>query len=184
MKKANYPSKTSMNLLYKPDTTTKSSTTALYVLFALVVLLALAKFLGYDLWEEKWEAEQRMIAARDELSITMLQLADYNEVRERYIRYFPTEEEEALVDRMEVLAMLEDTMAGNAELNSISITGSRVQIQLSNVTLAETAGIVNRLEASPLVAGTVVNTASTTDQDGDLVRANIVVQLQKEADGE
>ena len=191
-KKAVYPTKTSMNLYYKPDRTTKPSTVALYALFALVCLLGLAKWLVYDIWMERVAAEQTLATAQAELDATMLQLADYNEVYLRYVRYAATEEEQQLVDRMEMLAMLDGAM-GNAYLNSISVTGDRLQVQLSNVTLAQVAEIVRNLEASPIVAGTTVNTAATTsdsygttwwgetfyaEEEWDLVQANIVIDLK------
>lgn len=180
-KKTAYPTKTYMNLFYKPDRTTKPSTIALYVLFALVVLLGLSKWLVYDVWADNQAAQRSLAAAQDEFDGVMLQLTDYDEVKERYFRYSATDEERALVDRMDALAML-DGAVGNAALDSIAINGDRVQIQVSNVTLAQTADIVSRLEKSPLVASTVVNTAATTRDEGDLVQASIVIQLQKEAD--
>lgn len=191
-RKAEYPTKTSMNLYYKPDRTTKPSTVALYSLFALVILLGLAKWLVYDLWAEKTAADRALAAAQEELDSAMLQLADYDEIRLRYVRYSATEEEEKLVDRMDVLAML-DGAVGNAQLNSIAVNGERVQVQLSNVTLARIAEIVRNLESSPLVAGTVVNTAATTgdnytadpadeifaaEEEWDLVQANIMIELK------
>ena len=196
-KKAVYPSKTSMNLFYKPDRTTKPATAALYVLFALVCLLGLSKLLVYDLWMEKQAAEQGYEMALEELADITIQLEDYDEVEERYFRYSATNEERTIVDRMETLAMVESAV-GDATLDSVAISGNRVQLQISDVTLAKTAVIVNRLEASPLVAGTVVNTASTINENveyvgflglsaveadsWDLVRANIVIELQKEAE--
>ena len=193
-RKAVYPTKTSMNLFYKPDRTTKPSTIALYTLFVLVVLLGLSKWLVYDVWMEKAEAERSLAAAQDELSGVMLQLADYNEVQMRYIRYSATEEERNLVDRLEVLAMLEEA-AGRAWMSTITINGDKVTTQVSNVTLAQVAEIVRRLEESPLVAGTVVQTAATSGNaqnvtnwwgetvaadSWDLVQASITIQLQKE----
>ena len=199
MKRKNaYPTKMSMNLFYKPDRTTKPSTIALYTLFVLVVLLGLSKWLVYDLWVEKVEAEQSLAAAQNELDSVMIQLIDFDEVQQRYIRYSATDEERELVDRLEVLAMLEE-MVGNAEVGTITINGNTMQAQISNVTLAQVAEIVNRLEQSPLVASTVVHTAATsgnsqsgrdwwgdvyTTDDWDLVQANITIQLQKEAEEE
>ena len=182
-KKTAYPTKTYMNLYYRPDRTTKPSTIALYVLFAVVVLLGLSKWLVYDVWAENQAAQKSLAAAQEELDGVLIQLTDYNEVQERYFRYSATDEERALVDRMEVLTMLEAAV-GNAALDSIAVSGSQVRLQISNVTLAQIADIVYRLESSPMVAGTVVNTAATTGADGldgDLVQANIVIQLQKEA---
>ena len=194
-----YPTKTSMNLFYKPDRTTKPSTIALYTLFAVVIMLGLAKWLVYDIWMEKVDARQALAAAQDELNSVMFQLTDYDEVQQRYFRYSATDEERALVDRLEVLAMLEAAV-GNAEIGTISISGDQVQTQLSNVTLAQVADIVSVLEASPIVAETVVHTAATagnrqtgtdwwgdeytTGDEWDRVQANITIQLQKEAEAE
>ena len=137
-RKASYPTKTSMNLFYKPDRTTKPSTIALYVLFVAAVFLGLAKFLVYDLWMEKLAAQQALAAAQDELSSVMLQLKDYNEVQERYFRYSATDEERALVDRLEVLDMLEEA-AGKAGLRTVNINGMTVTTQLTEVTLTQVA---------------------------------------------
>lgn len=182
MKKTTYPTKTSMNLFYKPDRTTKPATVALYVLFVLVCLLGLSKLLVYDLWLEHQQARQGLAAVQEQLSDAMVQLADYDEVQERYSRYSATDEERSLINRMEILALL-DGAAGSAELKVVAISGNQVQVQFSSVTLAQTAEIVNRLEASPLVAGTVVNTASTTENAGALAQTSIMIQLQKEGEG-
>jgi len=191
-----------MNLYYKPDRTTKPATIALYVLFVLVCLLGLSKFLVFDIWMETVQAQQTLAAAEEQLSGIMVELADYKEVKARYSRYSATEEERALIDRIDVLALLDDAVGATANMEVISISGDTAQIQFSGVTLAQTAQIVNALEASPIVAGTVVNTASTSDTEGveggwldivagtqgeaashddsGLVRAYILIQLQKE----
>lgn len=176
-----YPTKTTMNLYYKPDRTTKASTIALYALFAAVVLLALLKILVYDVWQENRAAQRALVAAQNELNDVLAQLADYSEVQERYFRYSATDEERALVDRMDVLAMLDSTV-GNAKIDSINISGSRLQIQISDVTLAQTATIVKNLESSQLVSSVTVSTATTTGSDTDLTRTSISIQLRKEAD--
>ena len=188
MRKTAYPVKRTMNLFYKPDRTTKPTTIALYVIFVLVCLLGLGKVLVYDLWMETREAQQALAMAEEERNGVMAQLADYNEVKERYNRYAATEEERALIDRMEVLALLDENVGSKADMGMISINGSTVQLQFSGVTLAETARIVKALEASPIVAFTVVSTASTTQEgaapadDSAPVQANVQIQLQKEAE--
>lgn len=178
-KKETCPTKRTMNLFYKPDRTTKPATIALYVLFALTCLLGLSKVLVYDLWTETRQAQRALESSQAQLEGIMAELADYGQVQERYSRYSATEEERELIDRMEVLALL-DAAAGDAELNAIAINENQVQVQLSGVTLAQTAGIVSRLEESPLVAATWVNTAATTQDTGALVQSSILIQLQKE----
>lgn len=183
-RKADYPVKRSMNLYYKPDRTTKPATAALYILFALTCLLGLAKVMVYDLWAETREAEQIAATEQARMEGVMLELADYGEVRERYSLYSATEEEQATIDRMEVLALLDGALGSRAEMNTVSIGGDTVQLQFSGVTLAETAQIVRTLESSPIVASTRVNTASTTEGAGALVQASVLIQLQKEGSGE
>ena len=111
------------------------------------------------------------------------ELTDFQEVQEKYSRYSATEEERENIPRMEVLAMV-DSAVGDARMNAVSIQGSTVQVEFSGVTLAQTAEIVRRMEESPIVAGTVVNTAATTQETGTLVQASVLIQLQKEVDGQ
>lgn len=183
VKKDRYPKKRTMNLFYKPDRTTKPATVALYVLFALVCLLGLSKILIYDVLMETIQAQRTLAVEQENLSSVMLELIDYNEVRERYIRYAATDEERALVDRMEVLALLDEVMGATASVESISINGSTVQLQLSSITLAEAAQFVDRLEESPIVAGVTVNTASTAQEEAP-VYATMLIELQKEVEEE
>ncbi len=180
-KNASYPVKASMNLYYKVDRTKKPATVALYVLFVLAILLGAGRFLVYDLWVETENARERLNEAQDQLETAMTSLADYEEVKMDYQRYSATEEEAANIDRMEVLSLLDTAVGSTAEIGNISISGSTAQVQFSSVTLAHVAEIVKRLEDSPIVAGTVVNTASTTGDSRDLVSASILLQLQKEA---
>lgn len=184
---AAYPVKRSINLFYRPDRTTKPATVALYVLFVLVCLLGLSKFLVYDVWAETAQARRTLAAAEEERDGVTARLADYGEVKERYNRYSATEEERALLDRMEILTLLDEAVGATADIESIFISANTVQLQFSGVTLAETARIVKKLEASPIVASTTVSTAVTTREgaapsdDSAPVQASVQIQLQKEA---
>lgn len=178
--KSTYPVKTTMNLFYKPDRTTRPATAALYVLFALTCLLGLSKLLVYDLWMDSQEAQRGLAAVQEQLGETMSRLSDFDEVKERYSRYSATGEERALVDRMEVLQLLDEAVSGVAQLDSVAVSGDIAQVQFSGVNLAQTAQIVHALESSPIVAGTVVNTAATTENAGALVQTSIMIQLVKE----
>ena len=105
---------------------------------------------------------------------------------ERYSRYSATEEERDLIDRMEVLALLDEAVGSTASMDAVSIGGDTVQLQFSGVTLAQTARIVKALESSPIVSYTMVNTAATTQSEGAPaddsapVQASVLIQLQKE----
>lgn len=181
--KASYPVKRTMNLYYKPDRTTKPATIALYVLFALAVLLGLSKVMVYDQWMRVQAARSSLAAVEQQLEDVMESLSDFAEVQEEYRRYAPTGTEADTIDRMEILALLDSAVRSSAEVDIVSISGDAVQVQFSRVTLAQTAGVVARLEASPLVASITVNTASTTGEAQDLVTASVRIQLKK-GDGE
>lgn len=181
-RKTERPAKRTMNLYYKPDRTTKPATVALYVTFVLVCLLGLGKVLVYDVWMETVQARETFAQAERELEGVMQELSDYNEVRMRYNRYSATEEERALIDRMEILELLDSAVSVTAAMDTVVIRDNTVQLQFSGVTLAQTAQIVEALGASPIVASTTVNTAATTGHAADLVQADILIQLQKEGE--
>lgn len=170
-----------MNLYFKPDRTTKPATAALYVLFALVCLLGLGKVLVYDVWAQTAQARASLAEAERELDAVMQELADYNEVRREYNRYSATDEEQSVIDRMEILKLLDETVSVTAAMDTVVIQDNAVQIQFSSVSLAQTAQIVRALNASPIVASTTVNTAATAENTADLVQSSIFIQLQKEA---
>ena len=177
--RGSYPEKRTMNLFYKPDRTTRPATAALYVLFTFTVLLGLSKVLVYDLWAEVRDAQRTLEVSQSRLEEAMAQLADYDQVLDRYRRYAATEEEEALVDRMRVLRLLDSAIGAGPRMDSVSINGDMVQVRVSGVTLAQTARIASALESSPIVERTVVTTASTTEA-GDQVTAGVQVYLKKE----
>ena len=178
--KTTVPTKGTMNLYYKPDRTTKPATIALYVLFALTVLLGLSKVLVYDLWVQVEETRAALAVSESRLAGVMAALSDYDQVEERYFRYAATEEEQALVDRNDLIYLQDSDNDTSTHINSITVTWEEGQVRFSGVTLAQTARIVSTLESSPLVAGTTVTTASTTQEEGALVLATVHIKLQKE----
>jgi len=183
LKRSRIPAKGTMNLYYKPDRTTRPATVALYVLFFLTVLLGLSKALVYDLWAETEEARAGLEAAQSRLSAVTEELSGYDQVEERYFRYAATDEERAAVDRMEVLLLLDTAVGAGSRLDTLSVSGDAVQVRISGVTLAQTARIAGTLNSSPIVAGTTVTTAATTQDDGALVTATVHIRLQKEVSG-
>lgn len=185
LRKTLYPAKRSMNLYYKPDRRAKTAVLALYTLILLAGLLGLGRLLVYDVLQETAAAQEALAVAEEELNGVLLELADCGEIEGQYQRRTETDEEKNLVDRMEILALLDQAVGVTADMEMISVTGDTVRIQFSGVTLAQTARIVNALESSPIVAGTTVNTAATTQdaaaRAGLPVQVNVLIHLQKEA---
>lgn len=189
-KKVVLPDKRTMNLYYKPDKTTRPATIALYVLFALSLLLAVAKFGVYDLLVKLDETQSELARTQATEQQYALQLTDYDEVLHQYHLYNATDDELRTTDRMEILDMLESLVRSRADVVSYSIAGPTVSFQMSGITLGESAEIIRSLRENPLVATASVNTAATNEDAGDAttpddpnmpVTATVTITLAKEA---
>lgn len=181
-KKVIYPSKHVMNLYFKEDRTTAPATAALYILFALAVLLGLSKVMIYDPWSTQSQMEQEVLALEQESAARMEQLQNYNEVLEDYLRATPTQEELALVDRMEILDLIDGTIRPAATVTDVSITGDKVLLAFSDVTLKEAATLVAQLEQSPLVTSIQVDTAVSEKEDGNRAEVHVYFEVAREED--
>lgn len=178
-KKTVYPTKRSMNLYFKVDRTTAPATAALYVLFAAAVLLALAKFMIYDYWAQEQQLQSQVTALEERTTQQMLQLKDYNQVLEDYIRSLPTQQEQAQADVMELLSLIDTTIRPFAQVSQVAIADNQVVISFSGVTLAQAADLVVQLEQSPLVTNIQVDTAASTENT-EQVEVHIYFQVAQE----
>lgn len=183
-KKVPYPEKRTMNLYYKPDRTTFPSTVALYVLFVLALLLAFWKFFVYDTLTDIQDKRDELARLESLKTDYEEQLKDYGEVLKQYQMYAATEDEDSQTDRMKVLALLDKIVAPNAGIESVSISGGTVTVQLSGATLRETAGLVRQLTKSKLVESATVNTASTIESADKDIQASLQITLAREARAE
>lgn len=171
-----YPTKRSMNLYYRPDRTTAPATTALYVLFGLVVLLALGKFLVFDPWSNNAQLKEREAALEAQTTTQMAELKDYNTVHEAYLRLAPTDEELSQADVMDILALVDDVVRPQASVSQFTFSDNQVLLTFSGVTLRQAADLVAQLEQSPLVVRTSVDTASS-EENRNLVEVNVYFEV-------
>lgn len=178
-KKTVYPTKRSMNLYFKVDRTTAPATAALYVLFALAVLLALGKIMIYDFMMQEKQQENQLLSLEQRTVQQMQQLENYDQVLEDYIRSVPTQQEQDQPDVMELLSLIDTTIRPAARVSQVDIADNQVVISFSGVTLAQAADLVVRLEQSPLVADTQVDTASSTDGNQQ-VEVHVYFQVAQE----
>lgn len=178
-KKTVYPTKRSMNLYFKVDRTTAPATAALYVLFALAVLLALGKIMIYDFMMQEKQLESQLLSLEQRTVQQMQQLENYDQVLEDYIRSVPTQQEQDKPDVMELLSLIDTTIRPAARVSQVDIADNQVVISFSGVTLAQAADLIVRLEQSPLVANTQVDTASSTDGNQQ-VEVHVYFQVAQE----
>lgn len=175
-KRRTYPTKTTMNLYFRENRGTKPATILLYVLFVLVLLLAAGKFLVLDRVLAVDALEDEAVRMESQTASVMARLGEYPAVLEEYTRLAPTERERAVTDRMDVLDLIDEVIRPAAHISQVTIQDQQVLVEFSGVTLVETADIVSRLEASPLVARTTVDTAAS-EEDRATVDVDMLIEL-------
>ena len=175
-KRRTYPTTTTMNLYFRENRGTKPATILLYVLFVLVLLLAAGKFLVLDRVLAVDALEDEAVRMESQTASVMARLGEYPAVLEEYTRLAPTEREQALTDRMDVLDLIDEVIRPAAHISRVTIQDQQVLVEFSGVTLVETADIVSRLEASPLVARTTVDTAAS-EEDRATVDVDMLIEL-------
>ena len=184
-KKNTYPSKKVINLYYKEDKTTRPSTIALYVLFILVVALAVVKVGVFDLLEKLDEAESEYLASQQHLEEQMAYIKDYEEISSQYSRYSYSylNDSEKVISRLEILEMLEETVYREADVKSTAISANIVSLQYTGLTLEETSWLVQRLNNYNIVEKVEVNTASLSGSGNDSgLSTSMVITLADEAE--
>lgn len=166
-KKVVVPTKTTMNFARK-ESGVKLGRVAPVVIIAVVVLAIGAKVGILDVLDEKTTAYAELATRQEQLVAISLQLNDYDEVAALYGRYsygWMNESETSLVDRLDVLDLVEEKLAGAAKVSNFSVNGNVLTLNLSGVTLDEISAIVQDLESSPMVEKVTVSSASAPEAD-------------------
>lgn len=168
--KNEYPSKRTVNLVIHEKTmSSPSRAIPLFLLF----LGCLALFVKFGVLNQL----ERMLAAQSSLKQVQVDLdgyldynKDYEDVLESYSQYFEdylTSEEAVLLDRLEILSILEKNVLNQGTLSKIEIRGNICRADLTKVSLGTVADIMEDLNAHPLVKLVTVSTAQTEDKDRD-----------------
>jgi len=161
-KKDNYPTKTTINLYYKEDKSAGISTFTLYVIFIIVILMALSKMFVFDVITDLNKAETQYNEYQATLDTYMSSLVDYEKVNDEYNKYSYSylTDQEKIQDRMDVLKMLEATIFANSTVQSVSISDDIISANLTDIDLEKTAVLAKTLEEYEIVENVTVNTAS------------------------
>lgn len=183
-KKPVYPTKRSMNLYFKMDRTSAPATVALYLLFVLAILLGLSKVLVYDPWSTANQLKAQALALEEQTASALEQLQDYAEIQKQYIRIHPTPEEQAQMDCLEILNLIDQTIQTPARILQVSISENKVLLTFTGVTLEQSAHLVTQLEQSPLVASASVDTAASTEDPYGLVEIHVYFEVAQEEENQ
>lgn len=151
----------------------------------LVLVLATGAFVKYGVIDQiakRTEAYQQLSQKLDQLSAINAGLADYHEVEVKYNRFseaLMTEEEVDLVDRIQVLKLVEEKIAPRAVILDLSVNSNVLSLNLKGLTLDQASKMVKEIELSPLVEDAAVYQAVAQEaQEADIYMSII---LTKEA---
>lgn len=178
-KAAVYPTKTSINLI-KADASAQNRTTTILLFVIFLVLLAIfTKFAVIDPITSGLQSGNRVNAAQAELDALKLKNASATELTDKYSHYIVsglTEEEEALVDRAEVMDLLETKVMGAATISAIKVADNKVTVTCLGIGLQEASAIVQSIEQDERVSHVTVSTAQ--DREGNAATATIEITMK------
>lgn len=183
-KKAVYPTKKYVNLAKGEASKRNTVLEVLLFLIFLILLAIVVKFAVVDPLMSGASSSSELVQAKQQLAALTSENADYSEVTDKYARYVVsdmTEEEQTLANRDELVVLLKTKVMSATNLSSVKVVGNTLTITCVGVGLQDVAGLVQSLEADPLVSHVTVSTAQS--QDGKGSSATIQVSL-KGASGE
>lgn len=173
IRKSEYPSKKTVNLIIHEKTMSSPSRAIPAFVVFLVLLACFVKFGVMKPLEGMYAAQASLGQVQSELSAYVQYNEDYDEVKERYSRYFNEyldEDEAVLQDRMEIMDLFEERVLSQADIESISIRGNICRLVITELPLYRVSSIVADLEESPLVQYISVSTASTEKRDDEVIQ--------------
>ena len=150
------------------------------LLVVIAVLLVFVKVGFMDPLAEKSRAYDELATKQEQLSAIQTRLVEYNELSKQYARYsygLMNDNEVNLVNRMDVLNLVEQEISPNASIDNFAVNNNVLTMNIYGITLEEASTIVNRLESNDLVTRASVGSASASD--GVEARIFISITLQK-----
>lgn len=150
-----------------------------------IVVLCVLVFLkvGFlDQNEKRTKALNELAQKQEMLAVLQTKLTGYDELANNYGRYsygWMTLEESSLVDRMDVLEIMEDLVDPSASIENMAVNSNVVNISISGLSLEKTSSLVNTLEAHPLIRSVTVSAARSEDAELN-ASVSMIIILEKE----
>ncbi|MEA5142988.1 MAG: hypothetical protein VB023_05340 [Oscillibacter sp.] len=182
--KMKYPTKTTMNLAVR-ETNDNSPSRVVPVFAVLVLAVALfVKFGVMDRYAALNKAQASLAASESRLTEMNQLVTGYDRVASEYHRYsgdYLTDAQKQLVDRLNLLDLLQTRMAGVATLKSVSIVDNDMVVEISASSLKQVSDLRLALLQEAKVQSVTVYTATTgqTTSDGT-VSASLVIHVAQE----
>lgn len=186
MRRGRYPTKTSVNLLYKERKPYYAVKLAGAVLVFGVFLFLFTKYAVYNRLTHVWQEEDRAEAAEARVAALREANADYDEVLKEYLHYQYDAAEQGDVPPValsEVRRLLEENLLYRSRVTYASLSGSVFSVQIADVDLNETSAMLDKLKQSPIVDSVSVSISNTNPSSSTAVVYMTITLKAKGEDG-
>lgn len=179
------PTKTTINLAMKEEAAIPGKTLAVYAAIAVVVLLLVVKFGVIDQYSRLHSAQAQYESVHAQYTQTQDALSHYGEVEAEYRRYskdWMNDESSADyvgVNRTTVLDMVENRMMSAGTVNSITLQGNQMLVNMSGMNLEQISKMFSELEKDPIVKNLTLTIASTEEDAATALDFSVTVELQQ-----
>lgn len=153
------------------------------VLVVVLIGLVFAKFGILDPLDKKTAALNELSQKQEQLAAVNARLAGYEELEQQYGRYsygWMNETEVNMVNRMDVLQLMEGRIAVRAFIENMAVNNNVLTLNIHGITLEEASAMVNNLEKSKLVESATVYKAVAEEAEEAEIFMSII--LTKEAE--
>ena len=155
------PSKKTMNFVHHESSFNLKKVLPIVIIIA-IVLAVFAKIGIMDPLAKKTAAYNELAAKQDQLAVINTKLAGYDELAMEYGRYsygWMNETEVNMVNRMDVLKLVEKEIATRAIIDNMAINNNVLTLNIHGITLEQASTMVRSLEESELVESASVYNA-------------------------
>ena len=175
------PSKRTMNFVHHQSSFNASRMVPI-ILLMVIVAAVFVKFGILDFLDKKMDAYDEVGQKQEQLSGLNKGLANYDEVFYQYGRYsygWMNEKETTMVNRMDILKLLEQKIGPSAVIEDMNVTDNILTLNIHGLTLEQASTLVNTLESDKLVESATVYSA-VAENAGE-AKIFLSVNLTKEA---
>ena len=172
-KSVKYPVKTTINLAKRESHSRDIITLTCGIALIAVLAVIVAKFGVIDQLARQQEAENLYNTTHAQYLEMQQAIADYPAVEQEYRTYSRKWMQDAssglfvTVDRVDVLALLEDHLMPYGEVQNMIVQGETMVVSMSGMNLEQISSMFIKLQKQPIVESAVLNIASTVDKSAE-----------------
>lgn len=150
-----------------------------------ILIILFAKFLVFDRFAELQRAESEAASLKSQIDANYAKIKELDGLSDEYAHYTfsgMSEDEMALVSRVDVMEMINRLIVPHATVSSWSLQGNTLSLTVNDTTLSMANHMVANMGAEPIVNYSFVQTAATDGSQeltpGSVVTAQITAYLQ------